>query len=65
MVVCKYQKYRPREPFVNHDKGYDRVMVSCALTQELCPCQVECENTEQFVLGAEQVRYCKNYCSLV
>ncbi len=65
MVVCKYQRYRPREKFLNHDKDYERVMVSCSLTQELCPYQVECPNTEQFVLGDDKVRYCKNYCSLV
>ena len=36
-VACKYQKYRAKEQFINHDKEYDRIMVSCALTKSLCP----------------------------
>lgn len=65
MVTCKYQKYKPKKPFINHDKGYDRIMISCALTKELCPAQVECSSTEQFVLSADRVKYCKLYQSLM
>lgn len=60
-VACKYQKYRAKEQFINHDKEYDRIMVSCALTKSLCPAQVVCSETDQYVLSADRVQQCKNY----
>ena len=65
MVVCKYQRYRPREKFINKDKDYDRIMASCVLTGELCPAQMECEGTDQFVLSADLVRQCSHYKPLI
>ena len=65
MVTCKFQKYKPKEQFINRDKGYDRIMISCAISKELCPAQVECSSTEQFVLSTNKVKYCKNYQPLM